>query len=253
MLSRVKSFLFVVSVTLFGMSLACADTVNVAVAANFATPIRVIAGQFEKESGHKVLITSGSTGKLYAQIKNGAPFDILLSADNERPRLLEEEKAIVPGSRFTYAIGKLALWSAKEGYVDQEGLVLKKQAYRHLSIAAPKLAPYGRAAQQTLEKLKLWDVVKPKLVQGENIAQTYQFVVSGNAELGFVALSQVYENGKLKSGSMWLVPDGLYTPILQDAVILSRAADNRAAKALIDYMKSEVGLRTIRSFGYSAQ
>lgn len=168
-----------------------AETVHVAVAANFVEPLKNISAQFEKTTGNKVMVTSGATGKLYAQIKNGAPYDILLAADAKTPAKLESEDAIVPGSRFTYAIGKLALWSAKPGYVDNKGEILKKQPFNHIAIASPKLAPYGLAAQQTLEKMGLWQTMQAKIVQGENIGQTYQFVASGNAELGFVALSQI--------------------------------------------------------------
>lgn len=239
--------------SLIGVSAANAETVNVAVAANFSVPMKMIAENFEKASGHKVAISSGSTGKFYAQIKNGAPFDVFLAADEKTPIKLEKENEIVSGSRFTYAIGTLVLWSAKEGYVDAKGDILKKQSYTHLSIASPKLAPYGLAARETLEKLKLWDAVQPKLVQGENIAQAHQFVATGNAELGFVALSQVYKDGKVQSGSAWIVPAEYYNPIRQDAVILNKGKDNAAATALIAYLKTEPALKVIRSFGYATR
>jgi molybdate transport system substrate-binding protein len=235
---------------LIGVSAANAETVNVAVAANFSAPMKIIAGDFEKVSGHTVTISSGSTGKFYAQIKNGAPFDIFLAADDKTPIKLEKENEIVPGSRFTYAIGTLVLWSAKEGYVDAKGDILKKQTYTHLSIAAPKLAPYGLAAKETLEKLKLWDAVQPKLVQGENIAQAHQFVATGNAELGFVALSQIYRDGK---GSAWIVPAEYHNPIRQDAVVLNKGKDNAAAAALMAYLKDEPARKVIRSFGYATK
>ena len=228
-----------------------AETVHVAVAANFVEPLKNISTQFEKSSGNQIMITSGATGKLYAQIKNGAPYDILLAADSKTPAKLESENAIVPGSRFTYAIGKLALWSAKPGYVDNKGEILKKQPFKHIAIANPKLAPYGLAAQQTLEKMGLWQALQPKFVQGENIGQTYQFVATGNAELGFVALSQIYKNGKVKSGSAWIVVSNDYQPIKQDAVLLKHAQNNAAAAAFMKYLKSNAAYKVLQSYGYA--
>lgn len=228
-----------------------AETVHVAVAANFVEPLKNISEQFEKSTGNKIMITSGATGKIYAQIKNGAPYDIFLAADSKTPAKLESENAIVPGSRFTYAIGKLALWSAKPGYVDNKGEILKKQPFKHIAIASPKLAPYGLAAQQTLEKMGMWEALQPKIVQGENIGQTYQFVASGNAELGFVALSQIYKNGKVKSGSAWIVDTKDYQPIKQDAVLLKHAQNNAAAAAFMTYLKSDVTYKVLQSYGYA--
>ena len=227
-----------------------AETVHVAVAANFVEPLKNISAQFEKTTGNKVMVTSGATGKLYAQIKNGAPYDILLAADAKTPAKLESEDAIVPGSRFTYAIGKLALWSAQPGYVDNKGEILKKQPFNHIAIASPKLAPYGLAAQQTLEKMGLWQTMQAKIVQGENIGQTYQFVASGNAELGFVALSQIYKNGKVKSGSAWIIDARDYQPIKQDAVLLTHGKNNAAAVALMKYLKSGESYKVLKSYGY---
>ncbi|MCM1129866.1 MAG: molybdate ABC transporter substrate-binding protein [Alistipes senegalensis] len=241
----------VLSFLLIGLSTAQAKTVRVAVAANFTIPLKTIAETFEKATGHHVAVSSGSTGKFYTQIKNGAPFDIFLAADDKTPARLEQENETVQGSRFTYAVGKLALWSAKENMVDAKGDILKTQQYSHLSIASPKLAPYGLAARETLEKLQLWDAVQPRLVQGENIAQAYQFVASGNAELGFVALSQIYKDGKIQSGSAWIVPAKYYRPIRQDAVILNNGKNNPAAAAFMQYLKSEPALKIIRSFGYA--
>ena len=232
-------------------AITAAETVHVAVAANFVEPLKTISGQFEKATGHKVMITSGSTGKIYAQIKNGAPYDLFLAADAKTPAKLEQENAIVPKSRFTYAIGKLALWSAKPGYVDNKGDILKKQPFSHLAIASPKLAPYGLAAMQTLEKLGLYKTLQPRIVQGENIGQTYQFVASGNAELGFVALSQIYKDGKVKSGSAWIVDTDDYQPIRQDAVMLPKARDNAAAVALMTYLKSDASRQVLQSYGYA--
>lgn len=227
-----------------------AGEVQVAVAANFTAPMQQIAAQFEHDTGNKAVLAFGATGKFYAQIQNGAPFEILLAADDETPAKLEQEGQTVRGSRFTYAIGKLALWSAKEGYVDPNGDVLRKDNFAHLSIGNPKTAPYGLAAIETLKKLNLYDRLQPKIVQGENISQAQQFVSSGNAELGFVALSQVWHDGKLNSGSAWIVPANLYNPIRQDAVILKKGDANPTARALDAYLKSDKAKAIIRAFGY---
>lgn len=229
---------------------AHADEVQVAVAANFTAPMQRIAAEFEKDTGHKALLSFGATGKFYAQISNGAPFEVFLAADDETPARLEKEFLIAPHTRFTYAIGKLALWSAKDGYVDSKGEVLKTGEFKHLSLANPKTAPYGAAAIETLKKLGTFERVEPRLVQGENIAQAHQFVATGNAELGFVALSQVYKEGKVTSGSGWIVPASLYAPIRQDAVVLARGKNNRAATALAEYLKSDSARAIIKSYGY---
>ncbi|KRV74588.1 molybdate ABC transporter substrate-binding protein [Pseudomonas citronellolis] len=229
---------------------ALADEVQVAVAANFTAPIQAIAKDFEKDTGHKLVASFGATGQFYAQIKNGAPFEVFLAADDSTPAKLEQEKAVVPGSRFTYAIGKLALWSPKDGYVDAKGEVLKQGGFQHLSIANPKTAPYGLAATQVLDKLGLKDKLTGKIVEGQNIGQAYQFVSSGNAELGFVALSQIYKDGKVTAGSAWIVPADLYEPIRQDAVILEKGKDNAAAKALVDYLKGPKAAAVIKAYGY---
>jgi molybdate transport system substrate-binding protein len=229
-----------------------AGEVQVAVAANFAAPMKEIAAKFEHDTGHKVLSTVGATGKFYAQIKNGAPFDMLFAADDETPARLEKEGAAVPNTRFTYAIGKLVLWSAQPGLVDDKGDVLKTAGFEHLSIANPKLAPYGAAALETLQKLAVYRALEPKLVVGESIAQAHQFVASGAAELGFVAMAQVVEGGKLKSGSAWMVPAALYRPIRQDAVALEKGKGKGkpAVEALLAYMKSDKAKAVIRSYGY---
>lgn len=227
-----------------------ADEVQVAVAANFTAPIQAIAADFEKDTGHKLVAAYGATGQFYTQIKNGAPFEVFLAADDTTPAKLENEGDTVKGSRFTYAIGTLALWSARDGYVDDQGQVLKNNGFQHLSIANPKAAPYGLAATQVLDKLGLAAEVKGKIVEGQNITQAYQFVSTGNAELGFVALSQVYKDGKLTSGSAWIVPAELHDPIKQDAVILSKGRDNPAAKALMDYLKGPKATAIIQAYGY---
>ena len=241
--------LFLLAAVLFTVQTRAGE-VQVAVAANFAAPMQKIAAQFEKDSGHRLFISSGATGKFYAQIRNGAPFEVLLAADDETPARLEKEGSAVAGSRFTYAIGKLVLWSAMPDAVDGKGEVLKKGHFTHLALANPKLAPYGAAAMESLKALGLLDALRPKFVQAENIAQAFQFVASGNAELGFVAMSQVYEDGKLKSGSAWAVPANLHQPIRQDAVILEKGRSKPAAEALMRFLKSEQAKNLIRQVGY---
>ncbi|AOB31165.1 molybdate ABC transporter substrate-binding protein [Bordetella sp. H567] len=230
---------------------ASAADVQVAVAANFTAPMKAIADAFHAKTGDTVVAAYGATGQFYAQIRNGAPFEVFLAADDTTPARLEQEKAAVPGTRFTYATGALALWSAKDGYVDKEGEVLRRNAYAHLSIANPKAAPYGLAAIQTLEKLGLMEAVRPKIVEGQNIAQAQQFVASGNAELGFVALSQVYKDGKLTGGSAWIVPASLHEPIRQDAVILAQGRNNPAARAFVDFLQGPDAGHIILSYGYT--
>jgi molybdate transport system substrate-binding protein len=230
---------------------AQADEVRVAVATNFATPLKTLAVEFEKDSGHTLRISAGASGKLYAQIKSGAPFDVFLSADEETPARLEKEGDAVSGTRYTYAVGQLVLWSAQTGFVDAQGAVLKNGRFKHLAMAAPNLAPYGAAAVQTLTQLGLLKAIEPRIVQGESIGQTYSFVASGNAELGFVALSQVFENGKIREGSGWTVPATLHGPLRQDAVLLARGRDKPAAHALLVFLKSERTRALIRGFGYA--
>lgn len=231
-----------------------AEEVRAAVASNFLLPLKAVAELFEEETGHRVRVISGSTGKLYAQIKQGAPFDVFFAADSTRPRLLEEEGLAVSGSRFVYAVGRLALWSADAARMTGDGAqILSEKKIRYLAIANPKTAPYGRAARQVLKALGVWENVRGRLVRGENIAQTFQFVVSKNAELGFVALSQV-RTGKFKNrGGMWEVPQSLHSPLVQEAVLLRRSEKNLAAKALMDYLGSGKIRRVIESFGYSLQ
>jgi len=229
---------------------AYADEVQVAVAANFTAPIQAIAKAFEADTGHKLVAAYGSTGQFYTQIKNGAPFEVFLAADDSTPAKLESEQETVPGSRFTYATGTLALWSAKPGYVDAEGAVLKGNSYQHLYIANPKAAPYGLAATQVLAKMNLTQATQPKLVEGQNITQAFQFVSTGNAELGFVALSQIYKDGKVEQGSAWIIPAALHDPIKQDAVILNKGRDSEAAKALMQYLKGPAAAAIIKSYGY---
>lgn len=230
-----------------------ADEVRVAVAANFAAPMQAIAAGFETDTGHKARLAFGSSGKFYAQIKNGAPFQVFLSADDTKPALLEQEGLTVPNTRFTYAIGTLVLWSARPDLVDEAGKVLAEGSFAHLAMANPRLAPYGEAAVQTLASLGLGERLRTRIVEGENIAQTYQYVATGNAELGFVALSQVMKDGKLSGGSAWIVPPGMHEPIRQDAVMLAGGRGNQAARALMSYLKSARATAIIASYGYGIE
>jgi molybdate transport system substrate-binding protein len=225
--------------------------IRVAVAANFAQPMKEIAAEFQKDSGYQVSLTQGATGKFYAQISNGAPFDLLLSADDETPTRLVNEGKAVSTSQFTYVIGRLALWSPQVELVDQGGQVLKSDKYQHLAIANAKVAPYGRAAVQVLQKMGILLKVEPRVVQGESIAQAFQFVSSGNAQLGFVALSQVFEGGKIKPGSAWVVPESFHDQLKQDAVLLNSAKDSPAAKALLAYLRSDKATKIIQHYGYN--
>ncbi len=234
---------------LFSVSAHAAE-VSVAVAANFTAPMKAIAAEFALDTGHVAKPAFGATGKFYAQIKNGAPFQMLLSADDETPAKLAMEGYADPASRFTYAIGTLVLWSAQPGFVDGKGDVLNKGQFNKLALANPKLAPYGKAAIEVLTGMGLLDTLAPKFVQGENIAQTWQFASTGNAELGFVALSQVMKDGKIGSGSGWIVPAKLHTPIRQDAVILAAGKGNPAAEALMKYLKSDKAKTIIKAYGY---
>jgi molybdate transport system substrate-binding protein len=229
---------------------ALADDVPVAVAANFAAPMKEIAAAFERKTGHKVLLSSGSTGKLSEQIRNGAPFLVFLSADDRAPARLEGDGLAVPGTRFTYATGRLALWSSRPGFVDGRGEVLRLGAFRHVAVANPKLAPYGVAAIEAMTKLGVLAGVESRIVLGESVGQTLQFVASGNAELGFVALSQVTKDGRLVEGSMWLVPADLHSPIRQDAVLLATGRGRPAAEALLGFLRGDEALAIIGSFGY---
>ncbi len=229
---------------------AHAAEVSVAVAANFTVPMQKIAALFEQDTGQKVLLSFGSTGKFYAQIKNGAPFQVLLSADDETPLRLEREGFAQVGSRFTYATGRLVLWSKTRGLVDDKGAVLKVGNFKSIAMADPKLAPYGAAAMQTLSKLGLGSSLTPKLVTGESVGQAYQFVATGNAAMGFVALSQVMVNRQISQGSAWVVPQSLHEPLQQDAVLLNPGKGDTAAQALLIYLKSEKARAIMYSYGY---
>lgn len=227
-----------------------AAEIHVAVAANFSAPMQKIAAAFEQDTGHKAALSFGATGKFYVQIKNGAPFQVLLAADQETPKRLEAEGLGVKGSRFTYAVGTLVLWSKQAALVDEKGEVLRKGGFERIALADPKLAPYGAAAIETLTRLGLLTTLQPKFVQGENIAQTYQFVATENAALGFVALSQVFSEGRLTGGSAWIVPAALHAPLQQDALILAAGKDNAAATALMEYLRGDKARAVMRAYGY---
>lgn len=227
-----------------------AATTLVAVASNFTKPMIEIAEAFEKATGHSTNLSFGSSGKFVSQIENGGPFEVFLSADASNPVQLEQSGLAIPGSRFTYAIGKLVLWSSQVNYVDAQGQVLTKGGFKHLALADPKLAPYGATAMEVMKNLAVLDKLQSLFVQGENIAQTYQFISTGNAELGFVGLSQIIDNGRIANGSGWIVPNNLHKPILQDAILLKKGAENPAAPALLKFLKSPEAQTIIRKYGY---
>lgn len=230
---------------------AHAAEVSVAVATNFTVPMQKIAALFAQDTGHKAVLAFGSTGRFYTQIRNGAPFEVLLAADDETPARLEQEALAVAGSRFTYAVGRLVLWSKRAGLVDGQGQVLRRRdAFDKIAVADPKLAPYGAAALEVMGKLGVLDALRPKIVQGESIAQTHQFVATQNAALGFVAMSQVYMEGQLAEGSAWLVPADLHTPIRQDAVLLKKGHGQAAATALLLFLKGDKARAVMRGHGY---
>jgi molybdate transport system substrate-binding protein len=225
-----------------------ADELRIAVASNFAPVLEQLAVDFKKSSGHAVVLSAGASGKLYTQITSGAPFDLFFSADSEKPVQLVTEKRAVAGTQYTYALGQLVLWSSTLKLGENAQATLKAAAFRHLAIASPSLAPYGAAAQQVLEKLQLWEPLQAKLVQGENIAQTLQFIESGNAELGFIAKAQWLALPVEQRGSPWQVPAELHKPITQDAVILK---DSPAARAFMGFMQSAAARATIAQTGYA--
>ncbi len=226
-----------------------ADTIRVAVASNFSKPIEAIAARFEDHTGHRLILVFGSTGKHYAQIINGAPFELFLAADMQRPKLLEQQGIAIAGTRFTYARGRLVLWSPRNNYVDAEGKILESGEFRHLAIANPKLAPYGMAAQEVLESRGLWKSLQQRLVRGESIGQAYQFVSSGNAELGFVAYSQINQPNLINTGSYWVIPQTLYEPIEQQVVLLK---ENTVARDFLSYMQKQEIKKLIFQYGYDS-
>ncbi len=229
-----------------------AGEVSVAVASDFAAPMERIAALFQKESGHSVKVSLGASGKLYGQIKAGAPFDVFLSADEEQPKLLLQEGLAVGGSRFVYATGRLVLWSAQSGLVDDKGSVLNKGNFNRLAIANPRFSPYGVAAKETLGKLTMWNAIQEKLDREDDVPQTYQLAATEQVDLAFISLSQVMRDGKVADGSWWLVPFALHRPIHQSAVLLSRAKDQAVAKAFLDFLKSKKAAAVMRGFGYES-
>ncbi len=234
------------------LSFSCAaETVQVAVAANFYKPLQQIAKQFEQDTQHKVEISVGSTGKLYAQIINGAPFEVFFAADQVRPSLLVKQGLAVAESQRSYAKGQLVLWSPNTNVVDLQGKVLNSDTFKHLGICNPKTAPYGAAAVEALEQLGLYSQVQAKLVEGQSVAQTFQQISSGAVELGFVALSQVLVDGEVSQGEAWMVPEQLYSPIKQDVVLLNKGKGNPAAQALVTYLKIQSTQELIKAAGYS--
>lgn len=223
---------------------------HIAVAANFTAPVKAIIAAYEKDTGRTVLPSFGATGMLYAQIRNGAPFELFLAADSRRPRLLAKQGLTVPGSRRTYAIGRLVLWSPDAGLIKDGAAALHAGKFTRLAIAEPKAAPYGAAAKQVLQHLGLWKQLSPRIVRGQSITQTYQYVASDNAQLGFVALSQIAMLAPERKGSQWLVPQSLYSPIRQQTVLLKKAAHDPEAKAFYNYLKSPTAEKIIREYGY---
>ncbi len=229
-----------------------AATVLVAVAADFTKPMTEIAAAFEKATGHSAKLSFGSSGKAFAQIQSGAPFEVYLSASEKYPLELEKSGHAVADSHFVYAIGKLVLWSATPGYVDDQGEILKIGHFKHIALADPSHAPYGVVAEEVMKHQGVLDKLRPLLVMGENIAQTFQFVSTGNAELGFVGLVQVInvETGKIGSGSGWIIPDHMHSPFRQTAVLLTTGVENPAAIALVDFLKSKAALAIIEKYGF---
>lgn len=231
-----------------------AETVRVAVATNFAEPIAEVARHFKAATGHDLLVSTGATGALFAQIKAGAPFDVLLAADDKRPQMLEEGGQGVAGTRFTYARGRLALWSADPKRIGSDGVAcLQGQEFRALAIADPAVAPYGQAAREVLQRLGLWAALEARVVYGKNIGQTHALVATGNAEFGLVAMSHVRSATGASGGSFWIVPEDLHAPIRQDAVLLAPASDNTAARAFLSYLRSAEAQALFERFGYGVE
>lgn len=238
-----------VGLTSMAVTPVSAEQVLVAVAANFVPPFREIAIEFEKSTGHQLQVAAGSSGNFYSQIKNGAPFDVFFSADMERPKLLEDDGLGVKDSRFTYAIGRIVLWSPNADLVKGEE-TLRSKKFKRLAIASPKTAPYGVAAMQALQKLELWESLQPQIVMGESLGQTIGFIESGNAQLGFVAVSQILDPKLKGHGSRWDVPSNLHEPIKQDVILLTKGKDNPAAKALLEFMNGPEAKKIIERYGY---
>ncbi|WP_455218511.1 molybdate ABC transporter substrate-binding protein [Kaarinaea lacus] len=247
----------VVFLFFFGMASHCfAEQINIAVASNALSALKVISSEFEKQTGHSVQISSGSTGKLYAQIIHGAPYDIFLAANEREPKKLEQSHLIVPNSRFTYVLGKLVAWSSDASLLNANDInsVLVSSAVNRIAVANPKTAPYGLAAQQALQKLGVWNSLQAKIIRGENVSQTYQFAMTRNAQIGFVARSQIHNEIKSTNGSYWEVPEALYASIRQQAVLLLRAQNKTAAAEFIEFIRSKkVKEILVKQFGYGVE
>lgn len=251
-MTNVLLALTMAAISLLSPASGVAAQTLVAVAANFSAPMKLIGQDFERSTGYRLRTSFGATGQFHAQIRNGAPFAILLSADSATPERLERETLAVPGGRFTYAIGRLALWSPRSDGVDASGQVLLAGTFDRIALANPRIAPYGAAAHQVLDRLGLGgERLANRLLEGVSIAQVYQFVASGNATIGFVSLSQIYRDGTIAKGSAWVVPEHLYEPIRQDAVLLNPGAGDAAARAFLDYLRGPAAQSIIRSFGYA--
>ncbi|MCG7865211.1 MAG: molybdate ABC transporter substrate-binding protein [Candidatus Thiodiazotropha taylori] len=229
-----------------------AAEVKLAIAANFTDVARILAERFEQQTGHTTRISYGSTGKLYSQIEHGAPFEVFLAADRARPEKVQDEGLAVSGSGFVYARGKLVLWSLRESLFTEGESYLKGSDFRHLALANPKTAPYGLAAQQVMQHLGVMESIRPRLVKGDSIAQTFQFVATGNADAGFVALAQI-KAWQGESGTLWEIPESYYAPIDQAAVLLNKGQDNPAAHAFLDFLKSEKAKQLIQAYGYGVE
>lgn len=230
---------------------AGAAEVSVAVASNVSAPMQKIAAAFERDTGHKAVLAFGSTGRFYAQVRNGAPFHVLLAADDETPLKLAQEGLALEATRIAYATGRLVLWSANPALVDAQGDVLRRVGNDRLAMADPRVAPYGLAAHEAMTRLGVLGNWRARTVLGENIAQAHQFVASGNAALGFVALSQVMADGRMGPGSAWVVPAELHTPLRHEAVVLAKGRDNPAAQALLRYLQGDAARAILRGHGYT--
>jgi molybdate transport system substrate-binding protein len=244
--------LFMLAVMVLACLPAHAAEVSVAATADFAAPLERLAPLFQKESGNSVKVTAGASGRLYAQIKAGAAFDVFLSADEELPKQLMQDGRADGGSRFVYATGRLVLWSAQDDLVDEKGAVLNRGNFNMLAIANPRYSPYGVAAKETLTKLTMWNAIQEKLTKGENTTQAWQLAATEKADLALIALSQVMRDGKVREGSAWIVPHELHNPIHQGAVLLKGAKDPAAAKAFLNFLKSEKARAVMRGFGYES-
>ena len=250
--AKLKALTLIVVCQFFFLNEAIADEIKIAVASNFYPTMKELVKHFElithnSDTTNNIVLISGSSGKHYAQILNGAPFDLFFSADKLRPNMLEKEEVFNNQSRFTYALGKLALWSPFNEYVDSDGQVLYTDDFRFLAIANPKIAPYGVASKETLTSMNLWQDMEEKLVRGENIAQTFQFAKSGNAKLGFVSYSQILSLNSSSEGSYWLVPQDMYQPIEQQAILLK---DSSLGKDFLSFIMSDEALDIIKRNGY---